>query len=171
MKKMYRKLVILMGIFSLLTLSNVKAQQEKYYAAFIYQFTKYINWPSTPPVFIISTVGTSLVSPALQEITKEKKVGNSTIMFMEWKTPNDIGACNVLFVPDNQKSNLSSIVSKVGNKAILVVSESAGSVSSGADISFSKKEGKIQFELNKTNLQKKGLNVSSDLERLAAKVY
>lgn len=165
------QVAIIMGILSSLLISNTYGQQEKYYAAFVYQFTKFINWPSTGSVFIISSVGTSPVSGALQEITKEKKVGNSPITFMEWKTPNDIGICHVIFVPDNQKSNLSSIVNKVGNKAILIITESSGTISGGADISFAKKDGKIQFELNKTNIQKKGLSTSSDLERLAAKVY
>ena len=162
---------IIMGIISALLISNTYGQQEKYYAAFVYQFTKYINWPNTLPVFIISTVGISPVSAALQEITKEKKVGSSAILFVEWKTPNEIGASNVLFIPDNQKSNLSSIINKIGNKAVLIITESSGTISGGADISFSKKDGKIQFELNKTNIQKKGLTISSDLERLAAKVY
>src|SRR6266542_4356809 len=96
---------IIMGIISALLISNTYGQQEKYYAAFVYQFTKYINWPNTLPVFIISTVGISPVSAALQEITKEKKVGSSATLFVEWKTPNEIGASNVLLIPDNQKSN------------------------------------------------------------------
>jgi hypothetical protein len=119
----------------------------------------------------MGVIGSSGVTPHLQEITKERKVGASTISLIEWGTPNEIGACSVLFVPEGEKSKISSIVARLGNKSTLIVTESSGTIGSGADISFFKKEGKIQFELNKTNIMKKGLNVSSDLERLAAKVY
>lgn len=147
------------------------AQQEKYYAAFIYQFTKYVNWSSQSTSFIIAVVGNTSATATLKEISKEKKVGSNPISLVEWNSPNDIGNCNVLFVPASQKANLSAIINKAGSKPILIVTESSGTISSGADISFQKNEGKIQFELNKTNLQKKGLTVSTDLERLAAKVY
>lgn len=147
------------------------AQQEKYYAAFVYQFTRYVNWPNQSASFIIAVVGNTAATATLQEISKEKKVGSSPISLIEWNGPNDIGNCNVLFVPASQKSNLSTIINKVGSKPVLIVTESSGTIESGADICFQKNEGKIQFELNKTNLKKKGLAVSADLERLASKVY
>jgi hypothetical protein len=165
------QIVILMGILSVAALCNTYAQQERYYAAFVYQFTRYINLPNIPAVFVIAVVGNSSVTPYLQEIIKEKKIGSSAIVLMDWKTPNDIGACNVLFVPQSQKANLPSIINKVGDRSTLIITESPGTTSNGADISFLQKEGKIQFVLNKTQMQKKSLSVSSDLEKLAATVY
>jgi hypothetical protein len=171
MKTKHIVLFLLISVFFVLTISNTNAQQEKYYAAFSYQFTNYITWPSAPAVFIMGVGGNSTVTPHLQQLAKDKKVGTSAIIVMEWKSPEDIAQCNLLFVPEEQKGNISAIAAKVGSKPVLVVTESQGLTKSGADISFLKKDGRIQFELNKTQIQKKGLVVSPDLERLAAKVY
>jgi len=160
-----------MNTFLVFTLSYTNAQQEKYFAAFIYQFTNHITLPGPPAVFVIGVVGSSTVTPHLQQLAQTKKVGTSAIVVMEWKTPDDIAQCHFLFVPEDQKGNIAPIVAKIGNKPVLIITESQGLIKSGADVSFQKKEGRIQFELNKTQILKKGLMVSADLERLAAKIY
>jgi hypothetical protein len=155
---------------SLITV-NVNAQQEKYLAAFIYQFTNYINWPSSSGDFVIGVVGSSAVTLYLQQLSKEKKVGLSPIVIKEWGGIGNIGSCNIIFIPESQKTNFASIKAKVENKPILIITETPGLTRIGAGISFVKQEGKIRFEINKTSLTKLGIAVSSNLERLAITVY
>lgn len=163
--------VALILVFTMLITTDMNAQQEKYFAAFIYQFTNYITWPSTSSEFIIGVIGNTPVTSHLQNLAKEKKVGSSTIVIKEWGSAGDIGQCNILFVPESQKANLASIKSKVEGKPVLIITESPGLTKSGAGISFVKQEGKIRFEINKTGLSKLGLSVSDGLARLALNVY
>lgn len=156
--------------FLLLGTLSINAQTEKYYAAFIYQFINYIEWPNKSDVFIIGTIGNSPVNPYLVQFSKEKKAGSSEIVVKEWNTIESIGQCNILFVPESEKNNLSVIAKKVENKAVLIVSESPNTIKSGANISFVKVEGKIKFDLNKTSITKMGLNVLSALEKFAMNV-
>lgn len=171
MKMKFIVRISLITIVILITHIHTFAQTEKYMVAFTYQFTRYINWPSTPSVFVIGIIGNSAITPHLQQLSKEKKIGTSSISIAEWGSAEDIGTCNIIIVPESQTSHLSSIISKVAGKPVLVITESSGTIKNGAGISFIKKEGKIQFELNTTAITKSGLMVSSDLARLALKVY
>jgi roadblock/LC7 domain-containing protein len=165
------QVALIIVICSLLTITNMNAQQEKYLAAFIYQFTNYITWPSASGEFIIGVIGNTPVISHLQELAKEKKVGASSIVIKEWASVGDIGQCKILFIPESQKANLASIKSKVEGKPVLIITESPGLTKSGAGISFVKQEGKIRFEIHKTNLAKIGVIVSDGLARLALNVY
>jgi hypothetical protein len=171
MKVKYAIRVFLIAPLVFFTHVSSFAQTEKYMVAFTYQFTRYINWPATSSVFVIGIVGNSAITPHLQQLSKEKKVGTSTISIAEWGSAGEIGTCNILIIPESQTSNLSSILSKVAGKPVLVITESSGTIKNGAGISFGKKDGKIQFELNKSAITKSGLSMASDLERMATKVY
>ena len=70
------KIQLVFTALTLLSVLNVNAQQEKYLAAFVYQFTNYINWPSNSGEFVIGVMGSSNVTTYLQQLAKEKKVGS-----------------------------------------------------------------------------------------------
>jgi hypothetical protein len=163
------RMILMMPLFMMFAL-NSNAQHERFYAAFTYQFTKLINWPDRSGDFVIGVLGASSVVPSLQQMAKEKKVGTSSIIIKEWKDIESIGNCNILFVPDNQKGNLSVIKAKLSNKRVLIITESPGMITNGSCINFVKVGNKIQFELNKTIIEKMGLQISSALETYALKV-
>ncbi len=165
------KIQLVFAALTLLSVLNVNAQQEKYLAAFVYQFTNYINWPSNSGEFVIGVIGSSNVTTYLQQLAKEKKVGSSAIVIKEWGSASEIGSCSIIFIPESQKSNLASIKSKIENKPILIITESPGLTKNGAGISFVKAEGKIRFDINKTAISRTGLVVANSLERLALNVY
>lgn len=172
MKTKNIKIVFTTALFIIFIQFKVNAQNlEKYYAAFIYQFTNYIEWPQKSDDFVIGIVGNSSILPHLQVMAREKKVGDSSVAIREWKSVDEIGQCNILYVPESQKDNLPAILNKVGDKQTLIVTESPGLAKNGAHISFIRVEGKIKFDLNKTSITKMGLVVLSALERFAFNVY
>lgn len=172
MKKIKNKrMALAMIMFIILNVNFLNAQIERYYAAFMYQFTNYIEWPNKYSEFVIGVAGNSSIVPQLQQLAAEKKVGNIPIVIKVWNNIDDIGQCNIIFVPESQNGNLQAILNKVENKPILVVTESPNLIKNGANISFVKVEGKLKFELNKTSSTKMGLNILSALERFALNVY
>jgi hypothetical protein len=169
MKKIWKIRLVLLFVSSFIGLS-ASAQLERYYAAYIYQFSRYINWPSVNGDFVIAIVGNSPVYDPLQQLVKDKKVGAENIVVVRC-TPENICSCNILFIPESQKRNFQTIKNQVENKNILLVTESSGMISRGAGISFSIDENKIKFDLNTTLITKSGMNVSKNLEKLALNVY
>lgn len=146
-------------------------QVEKYMAAFTYQICKSTTWPNQSSDFIIGVVGKSAITSYFQQMTIEKRVGNSLISLVEWNSVQEIGRCNVLFVSKDKISQLSSIVEKLSGEPVLIVTDSPGTIKYGSDICFSVVDSKIRYELNKTALSKCKLSISGELERMALKVY
>jgi YfiR/HmsC-like len=73
----------------------------------------------------------------------------------------------MLFVPSTLSGQLGEVLSKVGSKSTLVITEQPGLGAKGSDVNFIMKDGKLAFELNQTALTKHKLKASSELTRLA----
>jgi hypothetical protein len=68
-------ILVLLYIFG--NTCSLKAQDEKFKAIFIYNFTKYINWPASEGDFVINVLGDEAITREMGEIATKKTVGNS----------------------------------------------------------------------------------------------
>jgi hypothetical protein len=145
------------------TTGSSMAQDEKFKAIFIYNFTKYINWPVGEGDFVINILGDDIIIKELANIAMKKTVGNSKIIVKKILGPSDIDVCNILYISGGKTNMLSDIFQIAKKNNILVITEKANSCKSGACINFLSKEGKLTFEISKTNIEMCGLEVSSNL--------
>jgi hypothetical protein len=169
---MKRGLIILIFI---LFKSAVFAQDAKYKALFIYNFTKQIEWPASEKSgdFVIYIMNHSELYNQLVAITNGKKVGNQNIIVKKIKGIEEVEKCHILFLSTSSSggSNMEAVLSKIGNNsATLIVTERSGMIGKGACINFLIQEDKIKFELSKSNSSQRGLQVSSYLENLAISI-
>lgn len=163
---------ILICILLSLSVSSF-AQYEKLHAAFIYNFTKYLEWPVSARNgdFIIGVVNKPEMVTALNTMVSGKLVGSQKIIVKKFNSINDISNCHIVFIPTSLSNQLGSVKSKVSGNSTLVASVGDGLAQKGADISFILVADKLNFEMNRSNISGKGITVSSRLEQLAAKVY
>jgi hypothetical protein len=142
------------------------AQDEKFKAIFIYNFTKYINWPASDGDFVINILGDDIIIKELANIATKKTVGNSKIIVKKILGPSDISVCQILYIDEGKTDILSEIFQIAKRNNILLISDKTNSCKSGAGINFLSKDGKLTFEISKTNIELCGLEVSSDLIKL-----
>ena len=163
--------IILLFIYSLLPVSVLSdvSPEDKLKAVFIYNFTKYIQWPNydTSETFDIAVIGDSEIIIPLKEIEKKRTVDNKKIKIIHYQDINDINICHILFISSSEKKRLSDILQKVKDKNILTISGSEGFAEEGVTINFVIIEGKIKFEINNSAINQAGLQVSSQLLKLA----
>lgn len=145
---------------------------SKIKAVFIYNFTKYIEWPKNyrQGSFVVGVVGDAPLYKELSKMALTKKVANQSFEIKKFNNVAEIGKCHILYVTKEKKESLGNILKKVKNNSTLIVTESPGMVDKGAGINFVVKNNKQKFELNKTNVEKYKLKVSSNLEALATTV-
>lgn len=137
-------------------------------AAFIYRFTNYIEWDSTPgDEFVIGIFGTSPVKQDLQEIARTKTVKNKKIVIRQFKKPDDISTCHILFISQETSVPLNDILAKVAGKGTLTIGEKEGYAKKGALINFVEVDNKLKFEANPKGISAAGLKASSQLLKLA----
>ena len=167
-----KKSFIILFISALLFSSSIFAQNaDRYKALFIYNFTRYIEWPSNgSPDFVIGILGKSIVANELINIADKKIVGTQTITIKKFSNATDVTQCNILFISNDASSQVASITAAMQNKNTLIITDRPGLINKGAGINFVLDDGKQKFELSKTNLAKTGLKVNTQLMEMATVV-
>lgn len=168
---MLKRFLFIILIFTLGTSSAWCQSREEEYnlkAAFVYNFTKYVNWGLYTPQndFIIGIVGSSPIYEPLEEIAKTKTVNDKNITIIRFNKPEDISFCNILYIPKNCPIPLYTIFTKV-NLGTLTISEEEGYAQQGTAFNFVLVKDKLRFESNIRAINSAGLKASSQLLKLA----
>lgn len=172
MKKLLNHKIILLLLFSLVVL-KVDAQEEKYITLYIYNFTKYIEWPDEYKEgdFIIDVLGHQSVYDRLKPMLTEKQRGSQNFVVNNPTEVSEINEdCHILFVGHWQSEKFQNALEKVGDKGTLVVTEKDGLLEQGSAINLVVKNQEIAFEVKKSNISKYNLSYSNDLTSLAERV-
>lgn len=169
MKKTLSIFILLFILNSGFKLDGNIDTNAKIKAVFIYNFTKYIEWPQAykEGEFTIGIVGETPLYSELIKMTETKKVANQTLEVKKFSSPNDVTKCHILYVSKDKSQSLTEIIKKVKNNSTLLVTEESGLADKGSGINFIIKDNRQKFELNKSNVEKYKLKVSSNLEALA----
>ena len=171
--------VILLFIFTIGTafspdFNNQKVDTNaKIKAVFIYNFTKYIEWPSDyqSGEFTIGILGDNpALFKELDNMSKVKKVANRAFKIKSISSVEDLNKQHILYIPEDSKASVSSVISKLKGKSTLLVTESPGLAKQGSAINFIIVGNRQKFELNKTTVSNHNLKVSSTLEKLSVLV-
>ncbi len=151
---------------------NIKAQEEKYIGLFVYNFTKYFDWPESMRSndFVIEVIGHQSVYEELLRVTANKKIGQQNIVVKNPTTPETIGKCHIVFIGHWQSRYLPSILDKIGDYPSLIISEMEGMLDKGSAINFVIREGTIKFELKVSNVSKQHIKTDLRIRELAYKV-
>lgn len=168
MKKLFYFIVILF----LTGFSNgTQTEAEEYHlkAAFIYNFTKFIEWNKfvSDKEFIIGVLGTSPIYEPLAEIATTKTVDGKKIIIRQFNDPKEINFCNILFISRNTSFPLGEILSNTIIKGTLVCSEQHDYAKHGTSLNFIIINAKLKFEANTKAINSAGLIASSQLLKLA----
>ena len=143
-------------------------QEANLKAAFIYNFTKYVEWDKTLPdvEFIIAVIGTSEMDKPLIELARNNLVAGKKILVKHFDKPEDITYCHILFIPQNSAFSLRSILERI-DKNVLTISEHPGFGKQGAAFNFVVVNDKLKFEANLKALNSAGLKAGAQLLKLA----
>lgn len=174
-----KKLLFILLSFVLLTSSRVvmpgdsEEANARIKSIYIYNFTKYIEWPETykEGSFVIGFIGNN--SALLNELSKmasSKKVGTQSIEIRNISTLDDNTKYNIVFILTDNSSQLTEVISKAKGKSTLIVTEKPGLAEKGAAINFIIEDNKQKIELNKANIEKYKLKVANALVTMSKEV-
>jgi hypothetical protein len=170
MKNRYAHIFIILLFF--LSQYKVNAQEEKYIGLFIYNFTRYFDWPESNKNgdFIIEVLGHESVYKELVKLTTGKKVGNQNFVIKNYNSMDGMGKCQIVFVGHWHSRFLPDVLNRVTDFPTLVITEADGMLDKGSCINFLVREGTIKFEMNSSNVQKRQLKTDPRIRELALKV-
>lgn len=138
---------------------------------FIYNFTKYIEWPSADKknVFEINVIGESDILKPLQELARNKKINQKTIVINVIEAESEVPG-DIIFIPFQSSKKLGTVLKTCKGKNTLVITEAPDLALKGATINFKMVENRIRFELNQAAAKNSGLKLSNQLVELSIPV-
>lgn len=168
---MKTKVLSLIGLFALCIGSfNATAQIEKHEAAYIFNFTRLIKWPDNQSSgdFIIGVFGKNQpITNELKLSANSRTVGSQTIKVVEYTSVDEIQNCHILFVPDDQSSQLKKIAAKLGNAGTVLITEEPSWNPDESIINLLIVDQKLAFHINKSNADSKKIFISEKLLALS----
>lgn len=147
---------------------------SKIKAAYLYNFTRYFDWPEEKKVgdFVIYVIGKNenLISE-LKKLAALKKVGNQDIEIKNSISYDPAIHSNMIyFSPAQDVKSVNEAAAKNKRKGTLVVAETPGALgSNGASINFLIVENKLKFDYSKSAAVKAGLTTNEDFKAQANK--
>jgi YfiR/HmsC-like len=140
-------------------------------AAFIHNFTKFIDWPSeafetSDSPFRIGILGTGSIDKSLMNLSG-KETQARLLEVSRVQNPNEYSQFHVIFVNSSENGRLKSILQTLKGAGILTVGDMPGFAERCGVINFYLKSGKVRFEINVEASHLEKLKISSKLLRLA----
>ncbi len=96
-----------------------------------------------------------------------KKLEEHPLEVQQISSQQEAMGCKLVFLGEKEQNQLSVLSKAIQNDPIVLICETAGSISQGADINFTIKDDRLRFELNINRLQRKSIQVANELKRLA----
>jgi len=140
---------------------------------YIYNFTKYIEWPDSYKEgnFVIGFMGSnSALLNELSKMSETKKVGTQSIQIKNISSVDNTERFNIIYILADNSSQLAEVISKVKGKSTLIVTDKPGLAKQGSGINFVIVENKQKIELNKSNIEKYKLKIASTLVQMSLPV-
>ena len=147
------------------------SQEYKVKAAFLYNFTLFVEWPEeaftgNDSPLTVCILGKSPFGDALDSL-KGKTAKKRKLVIRQINRVEEMGNCHVLFVSTSEKMDLPNILAAVKNQNVLTVSDMDRFAQTGGIINFITLEDKVRFEINLKAAQQARIKISSQLLKLA----
>jgi YfiR/HmsC-like len=168
--------VILLLVTAMVALlPHASAQEISEYqlkAAFLYNFTKFVDWPPQPgdnreKPFAICVIGDDPFRGGLESIVEGKSVNGRVLAVRHIKRVEEAQGCRIAFISASEKARLWLILNALRGSGVLTVGDTEGFAEMGGVINFILVDNRVHFEINLDAAKVQGLNISSRLLRLA----
>ena len=151
------------------------AQEHEVKAAFIYNFTKFVEWPANrfeqpAAPLVIGVAGNTPVATALQIAVRGRYVNEHPLQVVMLSRPEDARQLHLLFIPAAEEHRLAGWIAAAAGAGVLTVGESTGFLQRGGAINFVQQADRVRFEIHLGAAEHAGLRVSAQLLKLAIAV-
>ena len=162
------KAILLLPVL-LFTLFHAWAQNAyAIHANIIYRFTKYINWPDDKKTgdFVIGVIGDTPLYDELKIFISNKTASGQPFVIKKYSTTASTYNCHILFVGDNESGSIKRIAANTAGTSTLLVTESEGLSRKWSCINFVIVDDRLKLEINKSNIERRSLDIASELLNL-----
>ncbi|TBR18792.1 MAG: YfiR family protein [Chitinophagaceae bacterium] len=178
MKKLKKIFVLLLTALvyvntGLLQAQTAPVKDYQIKAAFLYNLSQFISWPSSSFVseaepFIIAVCGNNNMANYLQHLAGGEMIDKHPIIVKIFSTKSPLTDCHIIFMDETiEKKTINEMLTGVQGKNSLTVSDASAFLEQGGMISFYNDQSRLRISLNLTVLKNTQLSLSSKLIKLS----
>jgi hypothetical protein len=164
--------LLLAALLAVPAQAAVKASEYQVKAVFLFNFSRFVEWPasafaSAAAPFVLGVFGHDPFGADLDEVVKGETVNGRPIVVRRVTTAADAAACQILFIHQSEAQRLGELVSALGHRSTLTVSDVPGSAQRGVMIRLVTERGRVRMRVNVESAKAAELTISSNLLRAA----
>jgi YfiR/HmsC-like len=144
-------------------------------AIYLFNFGRFVEWPAsitTPRAksFAVCVLGQDPFGAALDAALSGEMINLAPVVARRIPKPEEAVNCRVLFISSSESSQLGEVLASLDKRSVLTVSDMPQFAKRGGMVQFLLDGNRVRFEVNLDATQRVGLNLSSDLLKLAIAV-
>lgn len=162
-----------LGSVSGLAAQQPRANEYEVKAAYLYNFGRFVAWPSTATTgsdFVVCVLGADPFGQILDKTVAGARVQDKPVAVRRIPKYEADTRCHILFIGASEEEHLAAILATIGNAPVLTVGETPGFAEHGGMLGFSVEGNRVRFAINMAVAQAAGLVPSSELLRVATTV-
>lgn len=168
-------LALLLVSSTALTEPNGSSEQEyNVKAAFIYNFSKFIDWPESASEkstdFNICIVGSNPFGENTLSAISTKTTKQKNVKFLNIESVEQLSYCYIAYIDDSKSAFGKDIIHASKHHNVLTISDQNNFTSNGGAIELFTSNRKVRFKINLAASKRAQLIISSRLLDLAIKV-
>jgi hypothetical protein len=141
-------------------------------AAFIYNFTKFTDWPtnaftSADAPLVIGIVGEDPFGKTMDDVVRGEVVRDRPLVVKRLRPGEDFRSCHVLFISRSEKDHLRELLGQLKGRPVLAVGDTSGFAEQGGTVNFVLVQKTVKMEINQAAAAAAGLQISAKLLKLA----
>ena len=137
-------------------------------AGFVYNFTKFVEWPSgvlpaggSMQLCVLGQALDGRLVPLHGRISQGREIRVRNV-----SAGSDLTSCHVLFVAESEERRMGSVLNAVSGNPVLTISDIGDFAESGGMIGLAVRNEKVTFTVNLPATRAAGLRTSAQLLRL-----
>lgn len=139
-------------------------------AAFVFNAVRYVNWPSSGSnTVLIGILGKGPLAHEWQSISG-KTVNERRVRVVKSNDVDELLDCQIVVIEETSPHKLSRLLLSLRQYPILTIGDSPVFAGSGGSLNVSLRDNRISFSVNLVQTRSVGLEISSNLLKLATEV-
>jgi hypothetical protein len=143
-------------------------------AAFLYNFTRYIEWPAAAlgpeATFHVCAAAQPAMAAEIEAMLRGEEVQGRPVRLLTHPTGDGTLPCHVFYFGATAGEHADGALASLKGAPVLTVGEGPSFIDRGGMITFVLENDRVKFDINKTAIDRAGLAVSSKLLRVARHV-
>lgn len=139
-------------------------------AAFLYNFSVFVSWPTPPNPLNLCVYGDSPFGQTLDKLLAKKSNSRTNYQAFYFDKPSAVNTCHILFISRSHTETMDALLKKLATQPILTVTDLETNEPVASMINIHEQHGRLNFDINREALIKAGLNVHAKLLTLANEV-